>query len=105
MNIQKLNPIGYEATTPDGKKYKKSNLGKTIVVAGSLAIDTFGANTKYLKQLTLVNCLRQDLGINVPNKYAKAVNIGGTVLDALLWLGVGSWIDKKINDNRISKLK
>ena len=34
MNITKLNPIGYNSQTPDGKTYKKSNIGKSAALAG-----------------------------------------------------------------------
>lgn len=35
MNVSKLNPIGYTAKTPDGQEYKKSNIGKTAIIANT----------------------------------------------------------------------
>ena len=41
MEIRKFNPIGYTTQTSDGKEYKKSNIGKTALLATAIATDAF----------------------------------------------------------------
>lgn len=106
MNVSKLNPIGYTAKTPDGQEYKKSNIGKTVLIAAFAAVDIFAASSKHpiAKAFSLENCLKNDLNLNVPKKYMPWVKALGYVSDLLIGLGIGAWIDKKINENRLEKL-
>lgn len=104
LNINNFNPIGYNAQTPDGQNYKKSNIAKTVLLAGVLAADTFGANNKYLNQFSIENICRNDLKINIPKKYVKPLKILDIVIDLGAAYGVGHWIDKQINKHRINKL-
>lgn len=104
IKLNQFNPIGYTSQTSDGQTYQKSNIGKTVLLAGTLAIDTFGATNKYLKQFTLENVLRNDLKLSIPNKYVKPLNILSIAIDLGVAYGVGQWIDKQINKHRINKL-
>lgn len=41
MNITRLNPIGYNSQSSDGKTYKKSNIGKSATLAGMAGVEIF----------------------------------------------------------------
>ena len=103
MNITKLNPIGYNSQTRDGKTYKKSNIGKSAALAGMAGVEIFLSNSKYGKQFRLEHVLKNDLNINIPKKYSTPLNIFGIALDLTCAYGIGAWIDKQINNNRIKK--
>ena len=104
MNITRLNPIGYNSQSSDGKTYKKSNIGKSAALAGMAGIEIFVNNSKYGKLFRLDNMLKNDLNINVPKKYSTPLNIFGIALDFAGAFCIGTWIDKQINKRRVNKL-
>ncbi len=104
MNITKLNPIGYNAQTSDGKTYKKSNIGKSAALAGMAGVEIFLNNSKYGKPFRLENVLKNDLNINIPKKYSTPLQVFGIALDLSCAYGIGAWIDKQINKHRVNKL-
>ena len=96
MNVSKLNPIGYTAQTPDGQEYKKSNIGKTAIILCFLI--------RLSALCSLESCLKNDLNLNVPKKYMPWLKAASFAMDLLVGIGIGSWIDKKINEKRLEKL-
>lgn len=104
ISLNQFNPIGYKSQTPEGKNYQKSNIGKTIALAGILAIDYFERNNKYLKQFSIENVFKNDLKINIPNKYIKPIKILSIAIDLSFAYGIGNFIDKQINKQRIKNL-
>lgn len=106
MNVSKLNPIGYTAKTPDGQEYKKSNIGKTAIIASTIAADIFIGTSKspLAKACSLESCLKNDLNLNVPKKYMPWLKAASFAMDLLVGIGIGSWIDKKTNEKRLEKL-
>lgn len=104
LNINHFNPIGYSVQTQDGQTYKKSNIGKSAAIIGTAALDIFLSNSKYKNQFSLKNVLKNNLKINLPNKYEKPVEILGFVVDLGVAYGIGSWIDKQINKRRLAQL-
>lgn len=104
LNINKFNPIGYNAQTPDGQNYKKSNIGKSVALVGMAGVEFLLNKSKYGKLFSLENTLKNDFNINVPKKYSKPLQIFGIVVDLAFAYGIGVWIDKQINKHRINKL-
>lgn len=45
----------------------------------------------------------KDLNIKFNPKYSKAINIAGAIVDAVIMLGLGAYIDRSINKKRAEK--
>lgn len=109
MNISKLNPIGYEAKTDKGNTYKKSNIATTVLVLGSVALDTAvytGKAGKFAKMFTLANIfddIIKPVHKNISPKLKTPINALGVAIDMLFALWIGQAIDKSINKKRMEK--
>mgnify|MGYP004687391967 CR=1 FL=1 len=106
MEIRKLNPIGYTTQTSDGREYKKSNIGKTALLATAVATDAFICFSKHplAKSLSLEGLLKNDLKLNIPKKYNTAIKVAQFVIDLSCGYFAGAWIDKKINERSLQNL-
>ena len=106
MEIKKLNPIGYTTKTPEGNEYKKSNIGKSSLLATSVALDSFICFSKHpiAKSLSFEKLFVNDLKMNVSKKTKIAIRIAQYALDASFGYYIGSLIDKAVNGSRIQKI-
>lgn len=109
MNIQKLNPIGYETKTEKGNTYKKSNIGATV---GLVTMATVNAVPYIFKNNAKVQTINQFFTMaaglksffpKASPKMVKGFTIAGIALDLVFGLVTGQWIDKKINAKRAAK--
>lgn len=109
MKIYKLNPAGYESQTPQGNKYKKSNIAKTALIGTMAAIDAspyIVKNNNVAKLLStgeLLKDVAKIFKINISPKMVKPIVAIGIVLDLLFAYGIGKAIDDRINNKRITK--
>lgn len=109
MNIQKLNPIGYEAKTSKGNPYKKSNIGKYGTVAAFAAMDASpyifknSSTAKFIAGGDWLTSLAGLLKIKVPDKYKGILTGLGIAIDLAIAYGFGNMIDESINRKRIAK--
>lgn len=103
MQIQKLG--AYSAQTEKGNTYKKTNTWKTSCVLGSVLTSGLAfakpKNVVFKEFLTTNNL--KDLNIKFNPKYSKAINIAGAIVDAVIMLGLGAYIDRSINKKRAEK--
>ena len=113
-NFSTFHPIGYEATTPNGNKYKKSNLWKTIAVAeiaATYAIPALIKNPlyKYSAESLFVtpNYILKEIEIfrkkAVSQKYKLPLLFAFGILNAGITLAGGWLMDKITNKSRIQK--
>ena len=103
MQIQKLNPIGYNSKTEKGNVYKKSNMWTSTALAVELLSDIpclINPNKK--SQFSIVDQL-DTLGVKIPQKYKKLVTTAGLIIGVGLAFVCGRYLDKLVNKNRISK--
>jgi hypothetical protein len=106
MNISKLNPIGYEATTPKGNKYKKSKFWTTMGI-GELAFVLAAEKSKnpYIKVFSLKSQVESIcdtfsmIGKTIPQK-AKTPMMAGF---AALIVASGYLSDVMLNKFRAKK--
>lgn len=103
MNISKFNPIGYEAKTAKGNTYKKSNLWKTTALASCAVVDTALtlSKSKYAQPFKAVTAA-ESMGIKNP-KLVALIGAANVILDIVLFYTLGSYLDKKVSQNRAEK--
>ncbi len=114
MQISKLNPFGYEATTEKGNKYKATNASMYSMGVASLAMSTAPLLVK--KPLSAKIILRSLSGAQVMKdeilrfsklKFSKGEEkalFGACIaFDFLLNLGIGHLFDKWINKSLAKK--
>ena len=113
-NFSTFHPIGYEATTPNGNKYKKSNIWKTVAVAeiaATYAIPAFIKNPdiKYAAESLLVTPNYMYKGLEsyikkgIPKNYKLPLLIAFGIFNAVMTFGGGLLMDKWTNKKRIEK--
>ncbi len=109
MNIQKLNPIGYEAKTENGNTYKRSNIGKFCSVAAFAAMDASpyifkkSLTAKFIAGGDWVTWLAEMCKIKIPEKYKGFLTACGIAIDLAIAYCGGKMIDESINRKRIAK--
>lgn len=106
MEIKKLNPIGYTTKTPEGNEYKKSNIGKSSLLATTIALDSFICFSKHpiAKAMSIENFLVNDLKMNLSKKSKFAIRVAQFAIDASFGYYLGSLIDKSVNESRMKKI-
>ena len=109
MQISHLNPIGYEARTDNGNKYKKTNLAKTVSIASFVGFDAlpyiFPKKLGVLKPFSTQGVLAS-LGVLAKfdvKKYAPFIVPAGFALDAALGYFTGKSTDDAKNKVRAQK--
>ncbi len=114
MNISKLNPIGYEATTEKGNKYKKSNTWTYVAIGSTLStytIPQFIKNPTYRAMTeemlshpkSLLDLFEKISAKSIPQKYEKSTLIGIGALIAILNIIGGRVLDNITNKKRVKK--
>lgn len=117
MQISKLNPLGYEATTKKGNKYKATNTNAATLAACSIAplaipvvVPLFVKNPKEkaeLKNFSLKKMFQESCEQVFKRKFSQhqALTIIGLVaiLDLVLSISYGHAIDEGINRKRAKK--
>lgn len=117
MNISKLNPVGYETKTEKGNTYEKSNIAKTACIALPVIGDIFvPKNSAFLIgvkkgfkygaknfQYTEKELNEAVSNMKLPGKLKSAVITAGLIIDTVIGLALGSFIDNKINKKRAEK--
>lgn len=107
MQISRLNPFGYEATTEKGNKYKATN--KIGAILGTVGIAVGGID--YLRNESEM-CSKEIKGefdlppLKINKKEAglwKSLGVLAVIIDAGIMIGIGHWIDKKTNKIRAYK--
>lgn len=114
MNIQKLNPIGYQTQTKNGNDYKKSNSATTAMLVTAAAIDTA---PHIFKNNKIIQTMKSFLSFEdlfsetipalfkkkAPAKMIKPLKAAGIAFDLWFAYSIGKWIDDKINAKRAQK--
>ena len=117
MNVQRLNPFGYTATTENGNQYKATNratVGLLAVTAAELALPVVAKRTikdpavrGILKEFSSVkiiqNSLEQMLGKKFSTKAAMVVGAAAVAIDVVGGLLFGQWLDNRTNKKRAAK--
>lgn len=109
MQISHLNPIGYEARTDNGNKYKKTNLAKTVSIASFVGFDALpyifpkkmGALKLFSTQgvlATLGTFAKLDV-----KKYAPFIVAAGFALDTVFGYFIGKSTDDAKNKANAQK--
>lgn len=107
MNVAKLNPVGYKATTEKGNSYKKSNIGATaglatMALANAVPLISKSSKAKLFAELfTLTEGLPSLF--KVAPKFVKPLKAVGLALDLAFGIVMGRYIDKSINKKRAAK--
>ena len=106
MEINQLNPLGYQVKADNGKTYTKSNICKYALTAGTACL--------YLPQIRkssvgkfLVLDLYEALHKSFPKLgegWRKPINAANGLFNLLFGFAVGKWLDDKISDNRAQKI-
>ena len=106
MNIQKLNPIGYEAKTEKGNTYKKSNAGKAGMLTAAAAINILPYAFPKNKVASMFSCkaliyeMAEMFHKTIPAKWQTPAAVIGVLLDFVFLYGFGASIDNSINRKR-----
>jgi len=115
MNIQRINPLGYEAKTDKGNTYRKTNaMTTTFVVSGIISeAAPYIIKTKNPLAKTLIETL--SIGKSMPEivetfakmKLPSAAKAGIAILGTAIAIGTqyafGRWIDNNTNKKRAEK--
>lgn len=100
MQIQKLNPIGYQAKTEKGNTYKKSNMWTSAAVVLSAIGDVPSIiSPKKASSLSIVGMM----GDKIPGKYRSAAIIAEGILGIGIGILCGRALDKRLSANRAAK--
>lgn len=106
MNITKINPIGYEVKTEKGNTYKKSNMAKSGMLAGAVALNVSSYIFKDNKFASMFSCrtlfeeIVTSFNKTVPAKLKTPLAILGVVVDFVGCYLIGKSIDNSINRKR-----
>ena len=107
MQISRLNPFGYEATTEKGNKYKATN--KIGAILGTVGIAVGGID--YLRNESEIEdmCSKELKGefglpqLKINKKEAglwKSLGVLAVIIDAGIMVGIGHWIDDRQKDKQ-----
>lgn len=100
MQIQKLNPIGYQAKTEKGNTYKKSNMWTSAAVVLSAIGDVpCIISPKKAASLSLVGMM----GDKIPERYRAAAIAAEAVLSIAIGIICGRFLDKNLSARRAAK--
>lgn len=100
MQIQKLNPIGYQAKTEKGNTYKKSNMWTSAAIALSAIGDVpCIISPKKASSLSIVGMI----GDKIPEKYRSAAIVAEAILSLGIGIICGRALDKGLSKNRAAK--
>ncbi|MCM1338130.1 MAG: hypothetical protein NC191_00480 [Muribaculaceae bacterium] len=107
MNIQKLNPFGYEAKTEKGNTYKKSNIGVIgAAVMGASSVAAYSSKNKIVKAFTTASILDtiEELAKCKISPKIKPVILGVcTIADIVGGFWLGAQLDKILNKQTAAK--
>ena len=105
-----FNPIGYESTTINGTKYKKSNIAKSVSIAAAIGIGVATRKKKPLKTFgktadEIIADFLKECGkdIKFSDKTKKIIQDVDKYLDLLALVVIGIFVDKYINKKRAEK--
>ena len=117
MNVQRLNPFGYTATTENGNQYKATNRA----TAGLLAVTAAELTALPLAKRAITNPIvknvlngfssnkmiqdtfEQILGRKFSAKQAKIAGAAGLAIGIVGDVLLGRWLDKRTNAKRAAK--
>lgn len=109
MEIQKLNPFGYQAKTENGNTYKKTNTATAAGLVTAAAIDTAGLIWKDNKLINTLSCntalldATKTIFKNLPKSLEKPLIALGILLDIGFAVGIGRFLDNRTNKVRAAK--
>lgn len=113
MKISAINPVSFQAKTPEGNDYKKSYAGTASVVtivAALNALPHIFKENKRLKILETLSCqelfakeLPELFKIKVSPKMIKPLKALGIAFDLTTAYFIGKMIDNVVNQKRVAK--
>ena len=117
MNVQRLNPFGYTATTENGNQYKATNRATTGLLAVTAAeLAAFPIAKRAIKNPIVKNVLNgfspikniQDtlelmLGKKLSPKAGIVAGAAAIAIDVVGDLLLGHWLDNRTNKKRAAK--
>lgn len=117
MNVQRLNPFGYTATTENGNQYKATNRATTGLLAVTAAeLTALSLAKRVIKNQIVKNVLSsfspikmmQDsfepiFGRKFTAKQAKIAGVAGLAIVIVGDFLLGRWLDKRTNTKRAAK--
>lgn len=113
MQISRLNPFGYEATTEKGNKYKATNTIATLAIANNIVTNSIpliakGSSLANSIESVSVGPMVRDLiemkrHKDLPKIARGAILLGGFMIEMVIDVAIGHWIDSKINKRRAKK--
>ena len=110
MQISRFNPLGYEATTDKGNKYKATNRVATSLVTTGLALNIAPLFIKnnfvktLFNELTVGGMIKSFKGFkSLDKKVLALLTVAGIAVDSALNATFGHFFDKGINKKRAEK--
>ena len=116
MKVSMLNPLGYEAQTEKGNKYKKSNGWKTLAVTTAIIDGAAAVVVPKLSKNSLVksvfamtgpqydlSCLENWFRFKTPKKFVKPVVAAIWALNTAICISGGILLDNILSKKRAQK--